>query len=237
MLAVLAQKFEPITEKVPTEINSTSEKADHVEVAKGKDLTLYFDTRKCIHSRFCVLDAPSVFKANTPGTWIFPDAMRTEELVSVAHSCPSGAITYSRSDGGPPETSPLVNTLKIRENGPYAIHASVKIEKSGQINRVTLCRCGASKNKPYCDGSHKAAGFAATGEPASRDSQSLTIRDGNLEIVPARNGPLSVSGNLEICSGTGRTVDRVSAVKLCRCGASESKPFCDGSHARVGFEA
>jgi CDGSH-type Zn-finger protein len=100
-----------------------------------------------------------------------------------------------------------------------------------------LCRCGQSKRKPYCDGSHAAAGFAATGEPATQSSEPLAERGGPLAITPLPNGPLQVRGNVEICAGTGRTVLRTRSARLCRCGASNDKPFCDGSHARVGFRS
>jgi CDGSH-type Zn-finger protein len=62
-------------------------------------------------------------------------------------------------------------------------------------------------------------------------------RDGTLDIQPLKNGPLYVSGNLELCSGTGRVVLRTTDTHLCRCGHSQNKPFCDGSHARAGFIA
>ena len=103
--------------------------------------------------------------------------------------------------------------------------------------RATLCRCGASKNKPYCDGSHHGVGFSASGEPPSGNTDMLPARDGPLAIDPQPNGPLSVRGNLEITSGTGRVVARVTAAVLCRCGGSASKPFCDGTHARIGFRS
>jgi CDGSH-type Zn-finger protein len=82
-----------------------------------------------------------------------------------------------------------------------------------------------------------AAGFAATGEPATRDSTPLAERGGPLEINPVPNGPLQLRGNVEICAGTGRTVLRTRSARLCRCGASNDKPLCDGSHARVGFRS
>jgi CDGSH-type Zn-finger protein len=104
--------------------------------------------------------------------------------------------------------------------------------------RATLCRCGASKNKPFCDGSHHDIGFNATGEPPTGTStDALPVRDGPLHIDPQTNGPLKVSGNLEITSGTGRMVARITGAFLCRCGHSQNKPFCDGSHATVGFIA
>ena len=126
--------------------------------------------------------------------------------------------------------------IRVRENGPYAVHAAIELPTGAEF-RATLCRCGQSKRKPYCDGSHVAAGFAATGEPATRPSEPLAVRGGTLAITPLTNGPLEVRGNVEVCGGTGRTVFRTQSTRLCRCGASETKPFCDGSHVRAGFRS
>jgi CDGSH-type Zn-finger protein/uncharacterized Fe-S cluster protein YjdI len=208
-----------------------------IEEARAPGVILRFEGRRCIHSRHCVLGAPDVFLANVKGPWLHPEAVRVEELVAVAESCPSGAVTYERTDGGPQETPPGVNVLRIRENGPLAFHAAIELEGRGSMLRATLCRCGASRNKPFCDGSHVQASFAATGEPPTQPSDPLRQRSGTLQISPTPNGPLRVSGNLEVCSGTGRTVTRVMATRLCRCGGSAKKPFCDGTHARIGFRA
>jgi CDGSH-type Zn-finger protein/uncharacterized Fe-S cluster protein YjdI len=208
-----------------------------IEVAKGRDLTVLFNAQRCIHSRHCVLDAPGVFKANTPGEWIYPDTMAAAELVAVAHSCPSGAIHYQRHDGGPEEAAPAVNQLRVRENGPYAVHAALTLGGQPDGFRATLCRCGQSKNKPWCDSSHVSAGFQASGEPASGAVDALAVRNGPLSITPQKNGPLQVQGNLEICAGTGRTVARITEARLCRCGQSKNKPFCDMSHLAAGFVA
>ena len=73
---------------------------------------------------------------------------------------------------------------------------------------------------------------------ASRDDFGGAAGDATArDVVPTRDGPLRVSGNIEICAGTGRTVLRATTARLCRCGHSGDKPFCDGSHARVGFQA
>ena len=209
--------------------------------ARGRDVLLRFDTQRCIHARRCVLGEPEVFLANTPGEWLHPDQATPERIAIVAAQCPSGAVTYERLDGGPNEAAPKVNVLRVRENGPLAVHAELQIAgqegRSGSAFRATLCRCGASNNKPFCDGSHSAAGFKASGEPATHESQPLAARGGELQITPTRNGPLEVAGNLELCAGTGRTVDRLTSTCLCRCGQSQNKPFCDGSHGRVGFTA
>jgi CDGSH-type Zn-finger protein/uncharacterized Fe-S cluster protein YjdI len=208
---------------------------DGVEIAVSPDVTIMFEAKRCIHSRFCVLWQPMVYKANTQGDWIDPSADSAEAIVAVAHNCPSGAIRYERHDGRPNEKPPVVNLVNIRENGPLALRADILIDGRPLGYRATLCRCGASKNKPFCDGSHNAIAFTASGEPATIETQALPSRNGPLEVLPQRNGPLRVRGNLEICSGTGRTVKRTTGEALCRCGHSGNKPFCDGSHARVGF--
>jgi CDGSH-type Zn-finger protein/uncharacterized Fe-S cluster protein YjdI len=210
-----------------------------VEVARGAAVTLFFEGRRCIHSRHCVLEAPGVFKANTPGEWIYPDTMSAEALVEVAHKCPSGAIRWQRHDGGAEETAPPVNTLHVRENGPYALRAPLRIagHPDAPAFRATLCRCGQSRSKPFCDGSHVAAAFSASGEPPTSAVDPLPVRDGPLDVTPLKDGPLRVEGNLEMCAGTGRTVARVTQAALCRCGHSRNKPFCDRSHVAAGFTA
>jgi CDGSH-type Zn-finger protein/uncharacterized Fe-S cluster protein YjdI len=215
---------------IPTVVNGT----EHIE---GRDLTLLYETKKCIHARFCVTGAPKVFLANVKGPWIDPDGIETDRLVEIAHACPSGAIRYERKDGKHDETAPPVNLVAIREAGPYAVRGEIKLNGEPAGYRLTLCRCGASKNKPFCDGSHHDVHFAASGEPPTGKADMLAVRDGPLAIDPQIDGPLQVRGNLEITSGTGRVVARVMQAKLCRCGGSNTKPFCDGTHAKIGFKA
>ena len=208
-----------------------------IETVRGQKATISFDSQLCIHARRCVIAQPGVFKANVVGAWIDPDAASPEDLVFVATNCPSGAIKVQRHDGGADEQAPKVNALTIRENGPLAVNAAIALGGKDIGTRATLCRCGASKNKPYCDGSHVSAVFAASGEPASKPSEMLAERGGALAITPYPNGPLGIAGSVEILSGTGRTIDRVTATALCRCGHSSQKPYCDGSHKAVGFIA
>jgi CDGSH-type Zn-finger protein/uncharacterized Fe-S cluster protein YjdI len=208
-----------------------------IETVRGKHATVSFDSRLCIHARHCVISQPGVFKANVAGAWIDPDAARAEELVFVAMNCPSGAIQTKRHDGGADERPPKVNAITVREDGPLAVSATMTLAGKEIGMRATLCRCGQSKSKPYCDGSHVGAAFQATGEPATKPSEPMAERAGVLAITPYPNGPLGVSGNVEILSGTGRTIDRVQATALCRCGQSGHKPYCDGSHKAAGFVA
>jgi CDGSH-type Zn-finger protein/uncharacterized Fe-S cluster protein YjdI len=210
---------------------------DGVDEIEGEKLTLLYEGKKCIHARFCVTWGPNVFLANVKGPWIDPDGLDVERLVEIAHVCPSGAIRYRRKNGEPDEAPPPVNLIAVREAGPYAVRADMRLDGERVGFRATLCRCGASKNKPFCDGSHHDVKFDASGEPPTGIVDMLPVRDGELAIDPDVDGPLRVRGNLEIMSGTGRCVARVTQAKLCRCGASNAKPFCDGSHARVGFRS
>jgi CDGSH-type Zn-finger protein/uncharacterized Fe-S cluster protein YjdI len=208
-----------------------------LEIVEGKEVRILFDGVKCIHSRHCVLSRPDVFVPNVEGAWIHPDRASVAEVAELAHACPSGAIRYENLSGAPAESAPQVNTVHVRENGPYAFHAQLEIQGTQPRFRATLCRCGASANKPYCDGSHTQAGFLATGEPATHPSEALAVRAGLLEVVPTPNGPLQVKGPIEIVSGSGRTLDRTTQAWLCRCGQSANKPYCDGSHSKHGFVA
>lgn len=214
-----------------------------VEIVIGKEATIHFDAGKCIHSRTCVLSHPDVFVPNVVGQWIHPDAQPVDELIRVGQNCPSGAISVMRNkpvqDGFPDSNAaPLVNTVRVRENGPLAFEAQLQINGVPQTNpRATLCRCGHSKSKPYCDGSHSAAGFLASGEPVTVTFEALAKRNGVLDVQPTPNGPLRVLGNLEVVSGTGRTCNKVGEAYLCRCGHSKNKPYCDGSHKVAGFQA
>lgn len=208
-----------------------------VDFIDSRRLTLVYEGKRCIHARFCVTGAPKVFLANVKGPWIDPDGIDTARLVEIAHACPSGAIRYERHDGEMNEGPPPVNLLSVREGGPYAVRGALSVAGDTSTFRATLCRCGASKNKPYCDGSHHEVGFSASGEPPTGKADMLEVRDGPLEVEPELDGPLRVRGNLEIVSGTGRVVARLTQARLCRCGGSQNKPFCDGTHARIGFRS
>lgn len=229
-------KHKPHDDK-PKPKKTKDDEDDVIGREEGKDMFLSFDTSRCIHARSCVLGAPEVFLSNVEGQWIFPDKMETQTLRSICHNCPSGAVSYEPKGDIAPEPAPLVNIAKLRENGPYAVRAPMRIDGKDIGFRATLCRCGASKNKPFCDNSHKKIGFVATGEPETRESETLAVRNGTLEIAPQKNGPLQVSGNLEICAGTGRNIDRVTGARLCRCGGSKTKPFCDNTHLKIGFKS
>src|SRR4029077_1053303 len=100
--------------------------SDKGQEYRGERIVVRFDTRKCIHSRNCVLGRPDVFVPNAPAGWIRPDNALPEAVAEIAHNCPSGAISYERLDSGPQETAPKVNVVRVRENGPLAFHADLR---------------------------------------------------------------------------------------------------------------
>jgi len=211
--------------------------SDKAQKYEGKNINVYFDGKRCVHSRKCVLGLPHVFKANVPGPWIDPDAANADDLAALISQCPSGALRYERNDDGAEETKPEINTATTETGGPLNIHADFTLNGQPVSScRASLCRCGTSNNKPYCDGSHKDAGFSDPGQtnPGNMDS---TLEAGVLNVQALPDGPLLANGPLEIRDSTGQTVGRGKKTALCRCGASKNKPHCDGSHVAAGFKA
>lgn len=202
----------------------------------GRDIEISFDMERCIHARNCFLKLPQVFDpARKP--WVDPDAAPAEEIAAMIRTCPSGALAFRRLDGGRDEVPPVINRVAVLENGPLAFAGDLLVDGEA-MTRATICRCGASGSKPFCDYAHVAAGFAATGEPPAKDGEAGTDdRGGVLEITPLENGPLQVKGAVEVTSGTGHRLNVTKTVYFCRCGQSANKPYCDGSHKRAGFTA
>jgi CDGSH-type Zn-finger protein/uncharacterized Fe-S cluster protein YjdI len=231
----LAVTPEPVIAKATLPIRSVTV---GVETVSGDKVSVLYEAKKCIWAHFCVGGGPAAFLGeNSENGWIFPDQMNADDLVAVVRQCPSGALQYRRHDGKPDEAAPPINQIAIREAGPYAVRGDIRLDGQSINYRAALCRCGASKNKPFCDASHFEVDFSATGEPPTGPVDMLANRDGPLVIDLETDGPLQMRGNLEIISGTGRVVARVLQARLCRCGASNNKPFCDGSHRRIGFKS
>ncbi|MCT4554132.1 MAG: CDGSH iron-sulfur domain-containing protein [Pelagimonas sp.] len=199
----------------------------------GRDIEISFDMSRCIHARNCYLKLPHVFD---PGRrpWVSPDAAPAEEIAAMIRTCPSGALRFARLDGGTEEQPPRINRVAVLENGPVEIAGDVMVGDE-QMTRATLCRCGQSANKPFCDYAHVKAGFAATGEPATEASKDEIDHEGGLTVTAIPDGPLKIDGPMELTTGTGRGIGKMRRAFICRCGASKNKPFCDGSHKEAGF--
>lgn len=132
------------------------------------------------------------------------------------------------------------NRIKVRENGPLLCTGEIKVvDSEGEVlysgDDVALCRCGASANKPFCDGSHRDSGFEADDVELGIDSGEPENDDGPLTITVRSNAMLIAKGPMEITSADNSVAAIRSKAALCRCGASANKPLCDGSHKTCGF--
>jgi CDGSH-type Zn-finger protein/uncharacterized Fe-S cluster protein YjdI len=205
------------------------------DIAYAEGIETTFDQKICIHARQCLTRLSHVFRP-LQEPWMTPEAERPEQVASVIDMCPSGALQYNRLDGGDQEAVPA-NIVSVRENGPLEVRGTLEIDGQAVGYRRALCRCGKSANKPYCDNSHE-NGFTADGVVAPREDPDhvaykawLSDTRGPLAITALPDGPYEVSGQVQICSGTGKMIACGTAFQLCRCGKSGDKPFCDGSHA------
>ena len=117
----------------------------------------------CIHTANCLNGLPKVFDAwRRP--WIEVDNASADEVADVVMRCPTGALHFRRVDDGPQEPESSEPTVQLRPNGPLFVRGKIRIEDtSGHLiredTRVALCRCGGSRNKPFCDGTHRKIGF------------------------------------------------------------------------------
>jgi len=205
----------------------------------GEEIDVRWDGRLCIHVGECGKAKGDLFVGGRE-PWCLPDAVTKAEVREVVERCPSGALTY-RDRSGEPESPPTENRLMIASDGPYYLTGDIQIENApddmpGVRTRAAICRCGASKNKPFCDGSHEGAGFRDGGAVGDR-GRGLQSTGGPVVVRSIKDGPVQVEGKLTIHAGSGRVAWQGENVFLCRCGASKNKPFCDGSHAAAGFKS
>lgn len=207
----------------------------------GKEVDVTWDGRLCIHIGECGRAKGDLFVGGRD-PWCQPDVGGTpEDVAEVCRRCPTGSLSYIRKDGGAAEVADGRNTVVVANRGPLYIRGELDVagatdDMPGVKFRAALCRCGASKKKPFCDNSHEADGFSDYG--AVGEQGDATVAEGGpLKIGKAPNGPLLLSGNVEIIASSGRVAWRGTKCALCRCGKSKNKPFCDGAHKAAGFTA
>lgn len=128
----------------------------------GKGITIFDNRALCSHAGFCTDELAAVFR-HREQPWIDPDGAAVEKIVAQIRRCPSGALSYAIDgvEAEPPQRPPMVT---VTNDGPYAVTGGiellgVKLGEGASAEHYTLCRCGASRNKPFCDGSHWHVGF------------------------------------------------------------------------------
>lgn len=216
------------------------DRGDRIHEFRGESVSLTWSRRRCIHAAECVMNLPRVFE---PGRrpWIDMTGAPADAIARVAARCPTGALHFERTDGGAGEATPATNTVLPARHGPLYLHGDIEVlDESGALRladtRVALCRCGRSANKPLCDGAHLTTGFRDAGAVnAGSEVKDPGARAGKLQVRPQPDGPLQLDGPFALTSADRRTTLAGNSARLCRCGHSQKKPFCDGSHLRVEF--
>ena len=134
---------------------------------RGEAIEVTFDLARCIHVAECLRGAPEVFDVDRR-PWIDPDGAPADRVAEVVERCPSGALQFRRLDGGREEAH-VGTRVTPTLNGPLLVEGEIRVllENGTEevLPRATLCRCGASARKPFCDNSHLGIGFVAPGEP------------------------------------------------------------------------
>src|SRR5438128_11407438 len=138
------------------------------KVYRGRNIEVSFDLDICIHIGECLRGDSRVFKLDRR-PWTLPDAGEADVVAKVVELCPSGALLYRRLDGAPQEQAGATTKVTPMRDGPLMVTGEIEVRhEDGTVEtlpRATLCRCGESKHKPFCDNQHLAAGFEAPGIP------------------------------------------------------------------------
>ncbi|BAX81036.1 (4Fe-4S)-binding protein [Labilibaculum antarcticum] len=132
-------------------------------------VTVVYEPDLCIHSEVCFKGLPDVFQ---PGTqpWVKAEGATTEEIIRQVQKCPSRALSFymngpvDDSEKGPAKAIETGHKVEVFKDGPIMMEGPITLIGSDGRREVVenscyFCRCGASKNKPFCDGSHKDIGF------------------------------------------------------------------------------
>lgn len=129
------------------------------------EVTIVWKPNQCIHSTLCFKGLGVVFDPSKR-PWITPEGSTTQSIIKQINKCPSGALSYYMNSDADAETLKVEaeTIIETAPNGPLMVYGNVTVkDKDGNLtkknNATAFCRCGASANKPFCDGSHKKIGF------------------------------------------------------------------------------
>ena len=153
-------KTKPFCDGTHGKIGFTGEKCEdrvprQLDTYIGKEITIHDDRGICSHAGYCTDGLPKVFRMKVE-PWIDPDAEAKELIIETIRKCPSGALSYS-IDGIKVDSFSDVEELQLDEDGPYRIRGGICLEVGEEPEskeHYSLCRCGHSKNKPFCSGQH-----------------------------------------------------------------------------------
>lgn len=135
----------------------------------NEDITVIWRPDVCIHSTKCWKSSLAIFNPKRR-PWIDLSAGTTEQIIKILDNCPSEALSYERNNKmseqkvKPAQTQQSQTTVQVSKGGPYLVKGKfvfVRTQGKEEIKEgsIALCRCGASNNKPFCDGTHRKIGF------------------------------------------------------------------------------
>ena len=138
---------------------------DHNKIVKkysNGDVTVGWEPSKCIHAGNCVRGLPEVFDAKAK-PWINIEGADSQSIINQVKNCPSGALSIVENEKTEPQSQSKTH-VELMKNGPLIIEGEIKLTQADgneilKNKKTAFCRCGSSSRKPYCDGSHKGAGF------------------------------------------------------------------------------
>jgi CDGSH-type Zn-finger protein/uncharacterized Fe-S cluster protein YjdI len=208
---------------------------EKLHVFESPAITVTWSRGRCIHVAECVRGLPGVFQ---PGRrpWVDPGRAAADRVAEVVCRCPTGALHFERRDGGAAEAVPATTVVTPSRRGPLHLRGDVElVAGDGTVvardTRMALCRCGTSKNRPFCDGSHWETDFRDDGLVGEGGQPPQSAASGPLRITFGVGGPLYAEGPFVLASARAGVRRELGGGRLCRCGASRNKPFCDGSHS------
>ncbi len=204
---------------------------------EGAEIVVEFDLGRCIHSGDCSRDLPDVFNTKRRGRWVTPDAAPIADVARICAQCPTGALRcINKATAQVMDSPPQRNSIQVMADGPLYVHARMTVNGTPEpSHRAAFCRCGASRLMPYCDNSHREIDFSDAGKVPLPLPSKATGND-ELSISTTPNGPLKIDGPFTLLDAAGNEECVSSSTALCRCGASNMKPYCDGSHIAIGFQ-
>ena len=138
-------------------------KMEIIKEYSNDDITVVWKPRTCIHAKHCWSSLIQVFNPkNKP--WINMEGATTNRIKKQVEACPSGALSYFSNNEESKEEVHLETKVETMSNGPLLVYGTLQVTHhdgaTEKKNKTTaFCRCGASKNKPYCDGAHVEANF------------------------------------------------------------------------------
>ena len=205
-----------------TDARSPDRVEDRLDSYRGNGVTIRDNRGTCSHAGYCTAGLPAVWRSGEE-PWIDATGAGAEEIVATIRRCPSGALSYER-DGGVVTDFGGQTGVQVSRNGPYRVKGSVRLEGvefgvGASREHFTLCRCGHSRNKPFCDGSHWYAGF--------RDGEGITIARANRAAGDQTEQWVQVGGSDAFAPG------RVHAVQVGEATVAVVRTG-DGLHALEG---